>query len=204
MKGQIAIFILCEYVLFSKVLSLAPPSLKYLPPGNIGVPSRQYLASDRDRNLHYKKVNEAPSVTEYERGTGSVRTRYVAPKQIQVPIVRQDYVSDASGSYNFGFETANGIQRVESGDVYNKPKSSLNVEGSYSYTGDDGRTYTVNYRADENGFHAEGDHLPTPPPLHNQNSVDGTFSRSGSQNKANVYSPSIQYLPPQRFYSKRQ
>lgn len=77
------------------------------------------------------------------------------------------------------------------------------MQGSYSYKGDDGRTYTINYRADENGFHAEGDHLPTPPPSHDQNDVGGTFSSRGFKKKANVYSPLIQYLPPQHFYSKR-
>ncbi|XP_011183220.1 pupal cuticle protein 27 [Zeugodacus cucurbitae] len=193
MKRQIVSIILYEYVLFSKVLSLATPSLKYLPPGNIGVPSRQYL--------QYKIVKEAPYGVAYERGTNSGRTKYVATKQI--PIVRQDYASDSSGNYNFGFETANGIQRAESGDVQGKPKSSLNVKGSYSYIGDDGRTYTINYRADENGFHAEGVHLPTPPPFYGQSHIGGTFSGGGSQNKVNVYSPSIQYLPPQRLVSKR-
>lgn len=39
------------------------------------------------------------------------------------------------------------------------------VEGSYSYIGDDGRTYTVHYVADSNGFRASGDHLPVPPPI---------------------------------------
>lgn len=37
------------------------------------------------------------------------------------------------------------------------------VQGSYSYTGPDGKVYTVNYIADENGYRAEGAHLPTPP-----------------------------------------
>lgn len=39
------------------------------------------------------------------------------------------------------------------------------VEGSYSYVGDDGKTYTVHYVADSNGYRASGDHLPVPPPI---------------------------------------
>lgn len=39
------------------------------------------------------------------------------------------------------------------------------VSGIYSYTGPDGVVYTVAYTADENGFVAKGDHLPTPPPI---------------------------------------
>ncbi|CAH1640103.1 unnamed protein product [Spodoptera littoralis] len=44
-------------------------------------------------------------------------------------------------------------------------EGSLAVSGSYSYVGDDGQTYTVTYIADENGYRAEGAHLPTPPPI---------------------------------------
>lgn len=39
------------------------------------------------------------------------------------------------------------------------------VEGSYSYVGDNGQTYTVHYIADSNGFRASGDHLPVAPPI---------------------------------------
>lgn len=34
------------------------------------------------------------------------------------------------------------------------------VQGQYSYVGDDGVTYTVNYIADENGYRAIGSHIP--------------------------------------------
>lgn len=44
-------------------------------------------------------------------------------------------------------------------------EGSLSVTGSFTYVGDDGQEYTVTYTADENGYHAEGAHLPTPPPI---------------------------------------
>lgn len=37
--------------------------------------------------------------------------------------------------------------------------------GSYTYTAPDGSIITVTYTADEQGFRAEGAHLPTPPPV---------------------------------------
>lgn len=39
------------------------------------------------------------------------------------------------------------------------------MHGSYSYTSPEGKQIAVNYIADENGFRASGDHLPTPPPI---------------------------------------
>ncbi|CAH1391456.1 unnamed protein product [Nezara viridula] len=35
------------------------------------------------------------------------------------------------------------------------------VKGSYSYPGPDGRIIRVNYVADQGGFRASGDHLPS-------------------------------------------
>ena len=40
--------------------------------------------------------------------------------------------------------------------------SSLVKTGSYSYTSPEGIPISVSYTADENGFRAEGDHLPKP------------------------------------------
>lgn len=37
----------------------------------------------------------------------------------------------------------------------------LVVKGRYSYTGPDGEQYQVIYVSDDNGYRAEGDHLPS-------------------------------------------
>lgn len=60
-------------------------------------------------------------------------------------------------------ETSNGIVLEEVGTLKKVPNVEEMVatkEGSYSYSGPDGKTYTVHYTADESGFHPTGDHLP--------------------------------------------
>ena len=41
----------------------------------------------------------------------------------------------------------------------------MSTSGGWEYVGSDGRTYSMQFVADENGFRPVGDHLPTPPPL---------------------------------------
>merc|ERR1719260_330018 len=53
------------------------------------------------------------------------------------------------GSYSFGYSTSGGLSRQEAGSVTG---SGYRVEGSYSYLGGDGVTYTVVFVADENGY----------------------------------------------------
>ncbi|XP_054256891.1 endocuticle structural glycoprotein SgAbd-2-like [Macrosteles quadrilineatus] len=90
-----------------------------------------------------------------------------APGQI-VPIL--NYVNDNNfdGSYRYSYETGNGISAQESGFLKNPGQKDLEAQtaqGSYSYTAPDGTPITVTWYADETGFHAEGAHLPTPPPI---------------------------------------
>lgn len=70
-------------------------------------------------------------------------------------------------AYHFDFESENGITRTEDGFIKAVPDSKYPAQvmsGSYSYTGPDGNVYTITYVADENGYRAEGSHLPVPVP----------------------------------------
>lgn len=67
----------------------------------------------------------------------------------------------------YSYETSNGIRADQQGYLKN-PGSQVEaqvMQGSYSYTGPDGNVYTITYIADENGYRAEGAHIPTPPPV---------------------------------------
>merc|ERR1712127_130739 len=70
--------------------------------------------------------------------------------------------------YTFSYETENGISVSESGvqkQIGAKADEAGTVsQGKYSYP-EEGKTYTVTWVADENGFQATGAHLPTPPPM---------------------------------------
>ncbi|KAF4520078.1 hypothetical protein B566_EDAN014183 [Ephemera danica] len=94
-------------------------------------------------------------------GSGSFQQAQSAP----VAILKYSNDANVDGSYNY--ETADGTSAEEQGYLKNAGSAdeALVSQGSYSYTGPDGVLYTVNYIADENGFRAEGAHLPTPPPI---------------------------------------
>jgi len=68
-------------------------------------------------------------------------------------------------SYKYGYETNGGIQAEEAGEVkyLGQENEAIAVRGSFSYQGDDGQVYTVNYVADENGFQPQAAHLPVAP-----------------------------------------
>ncbi|KAF0302931.1 Cuticle protein 3 [Amphibalanus amphitrite] len=88
-----------------------------------------------------------------------------APKVYQ--ILKQEAELRDDQSYDSHFETENGIYASESGrpvEGYGDDEESYDVNGQFSYTGDDGVVYKVVYVANGNGFQPQGAHLPTPVP----------------------------------------
>merc|ERR1711911_273503 len=85
-----------------------------------------------------------------------------------IPILRSAQLSDETGKYSYSYETGNGISIKEEGEqnlIGDKPEEVGSVSrGSYSYELE-GVTYTVNWVADENGFHPTGAHLPVAPAM---------------------------------------
>ncbi|XP_058459897.1 cuticle protein CP14.6-like [Malaya genurostris] len=80
----------------------------------------------------------------------------------EAQILAQESVINPDGSYQYKYETSNGISAQESGI------GGQSASGSYSFTGQDGVQYSVTYTADENGFQPQGAHLPVdvPAPEH--------------------------------------
>ncbi|XP_053602686.1 endocuticle structural glycoprotein SgAbd-2-like [Plodia interpunctella] len=86
----------------------------------------------------------------------------------QVPILSYQQDSNVDGSYQYSYETGNGIAAQERGYLKNpgiKDAEAQVAEGSFSYTSPEGVPISLRYVADENGFRPEGAHLPTPPPI---------------------------------------
>ncbi|KAM3960266.1 uncharacterized protein ACR2FA_005561, partial [Aphomia sociella] len=109
-----------------------------------------------DTNVSPQGFNQGPRVSQgFEKPE-----RSQAARDRTAGILR--YESNVgTDSYNYAFETDNGISAEESGVASN----GVQAQGGYSYTGDDGQVYSVTYTADEGGYQPKGDHLPTPPPI---------------------------------------
>ncbi|XP_075970547.1 endocuticle structural glycoprotein SgAbd-2-like [Anticarsia gemmatalis] len=85
-----------------------------------------------------------------------------------IPIVRQSQEINPDGSYQYSYETGNGIAAQEQGYLKNagvKDAEAQVAQGSFSYTSPEGVPISLSYVADEQGFRPEGAHLPTPPPI---------------------------------------
>lgn len=75
------------------------------------------------------------------------------------PILRQSQDITPEGSYQYFFETANGISAQESG------YGGKAIQGSSQYVAPNGQPIQLSYTADEFGYQPKGDHLPISPPI---------------------------------------
>ncbi|KAJ8669022.1 hypothetical protein QAD02_000281 [Eretmocerus hayati] len=87
-----------------------------------------------------------------------------------IPILQWNKEQEHDGTYRASYETGNNIIAEESGYIKqvgqgDEQSDALVQQGSYSYTSPEGKIITIQYTADETGFHPTGEHLPTPPPV---------------------------------------
>ncbi|XP_026466710.1 endocuticle structural glycoprotein ABD-5-like [Ctenocephalides felis] len=77
-------------------------------------------------------------------------------------VTRYEFDNLGTDGYKFAVDTSDGTSRQEQAELKNvgTENEALSVRGSYTFVGDDGQQYTVNFVADENGYQAEGAHLP--------------------------------------------
>ena len=82
-------------------------------------------------------------------------------KSKPVAILRSENTGVNNGRYHYSYEAENGISQDVSGEMKTVNDAQVYVmRGSYSYIGTDGQTYTVDWYADETGYHPSAPHLP--------------------------------------------
>ncbi|XP_018334194.1 endocuticle structural glycoprotein SgAbd-8-like [Agrilus planipennis] len=84
------------------------------------------------------------------------------------PIISQKSDINPDGSYSVAYETGNGITAGENGILKSlgpEGPGVIEAQGYYQYTAPEGQPISLQYTADENGYHPQGEHLPTPPPV---------------------------------------
>ncbi|KAK0160624.1 hypothetical protein PV328_008015 [Microctonus aethiopoides] len=81
-------------------------------------------------------------------------------------ITSQQLEVNFDGNYINNFETSNGISHQETGQPKQVDQETPVVaQGSESWSAPDGQAISLTWTADENGFQAQGSHIPTAPPI---------------------------------------
>ncbi|KAH0952129.1 hypothetical protein HN011_010879 [Eciton burchellii] len=120
------------------------------------------LALAQDPNYHGRNYQQDDGQAQ----TDSRRSTSTTP----IPILHWNKQQEHDGTYKTSYETGNNIIAEESGYIKTIGEGEERAEaivqqGTFSYTSPEGQLITIHYTADETGFHAQGDHIPTPPPV---------------------------------------
>ncbi|XP_055320734.1 cuticle protein CP14.6-like [Sitodiplosis mosellana] len=94
-----------------------------------------------------------------------VAVAYAQHPDAHAETVRNDATVNVD-SYNYAYETSNGIAAKEQGQLKQiGSESGIAAQGDYSYTSPEGEKIQLQYVADENGFQPQGSHLPVAPAI---------------------------------------
>ncbi|CAG9769048.1 unnamed protein product [Ceutorhynchus assimilis] len=98
--------------------------------------------------------------------SGLVAIVLSAPTQEPVAIVSQDSDIHPDGTFQWGYESADGTKQEQNGAP--KPvddEIAEVVQGSVSWTDPEGGKHELRYIADENGFQPQGADVPVAPEI---------------------------------------
>ncbi|XP_030749695.1 endocuticle structural glycoprotein SgAbd-2-like [Sitophilus oryzae] len=89
-----------------------------------------------------------------------------AGQNAQIPILKFNSDVRPDGSYEYSYQTGNGINVEERGQQTRTAEGEgTAAQGFYQFTSPEGVPVYLQYVADENGFQPQSDVLPTPPPI---------------------------------------
>merc|ERR1712156_753047 len=111
----------------------------------------------------------APVAEQAAYGDEAAASSVVDTRVAAEPIgIRSQSFDGPNPEFRYSFETENEISQSAEGSIRTIGDADVVVmSGSYSYVGVDGETWTVDWYADETGFHPSAPHLPKPvEPLH--------------------------------------
>ncbi|XP_050301290.1 pupal cuticle protein 20-like [Anthonomus grandis grandis] len=131
-------------------------NLSYLPPNQ----GSQFSVNQRNTaglNSYSSGGFAAGSFSGHSSSTGASAETFK-----QIPILKLASDNNGDGTYKLNYETENKISAEEQGDARG---DGTKARGSFGYTGVDGQQVSISYTADENGFVAQGAHIPTPPAI---------------------------------------
>ncbi|CAG4935535.1 unnamed protein product [Colias eurytheme] len=213
-----------------------PPQNNYNPPqnnynqpqNNYNQPQNNYNPTQNPQNTQNNYWTESwnrpspypteganyPSTTQRPWSTWSQAPTTAAPTTTTfVPVIKNEQSMGADGSYKYEYEIGDGTHVMEEGYLVNPNTENeyLVKKGMYSFTGADGKVYTVKYWADNTGYHAEGAHLPQPPPVPpaiqasiEQNAKEEAAKAEAEKNKPQAQQPPKPIRPPTQIQPKPQ
>ncbi|KAJ8732699.1 hypothetical protein PYW07_015298 [Mythimna separata] len=98
----------------------------------------------------------------------ALATPQIVQKAEDVKLLRYESNNDGLGTYSFAYDQSDSSKRNEEGELKNAGTDNafVAVKGSFTWKAPDNSYHTINYVADENGYHPsiETGLVGTPPP----------------------------------------